>query len=487
MMLDKITQPYSSSGEAVTSFLEDPAFVTFLGNSFVEAQEQSLLSVTLPVEQIDPLACLEVLDDGMSFQYYWEHPQNDTALSAGKSLLKISGEGPERFARVSREISKVNRHSFEYSAVSHSHAGLHFLGGFSFFERIGNDSWKPFGQASFTVPEWLIIRDGQLTLLTLCVRAAAFESAEEIKSHLTQQLLKFTELFELNRVSSREAPLHTGNSTDLRPDNRDYDDWITAVNRATKLIRENEFKKIVLARETLLQLDDGVTPTHIINTLRQKYPNCYTFLIRQDNAASFLGCSPERLVSFHKNYLLTEALAGSIKRGSTATEDAILEKELLHSRKNADEHNFVITAIEQALSPYVRKIERGSRPVIKKMANVQHLFTPITGWLREQVDPMQIIGSLHPTPAVGGFPWQKAEPYIKSLEDFDRGWYAGPVGWLNSSGAGDFTVAIRSGLIKENKGRFYAGCGIVADSDANAEWRETNLKLTPMLSALQYD
>ncbi|MDZ7682556.1 MAG: chorismate-binding protein [Fodinibius sp.] len=128
-----------------------------------------------------------------------------------------------------------------------------------------------------------------------------------------------------------------------------------------------------------------------------------------------------------------------------------------------------------------------NRPEVKKLSNVQHLYTPIRVQLKEQVTMLDVIEQLHPTPAVGGYPWGDAAHHIDELEQFDRGWYAGPVGWFNVNGDGEFAVGIRSGLFTKNKAHFFAGCGIVADSDPQSEWEETNLKLKPMLSALQYD
>lgn len=456
-------------------------------NLSFDGDSNELLSITLPVKNIDPLAALELLDDGYGYQFFWEKPNEEFALSAGKSLLKITAEGKNRFREINNQIKSLSDHSSQYSAVSHSQAGIYFLGGFSFFEENESSEWNGFGSGSFTVPEWQISREGHFSMLTLNFQSFDFSRGSEFLETLKDKLSDIHEILELNNDERISAARQNGTGPAMPKKDTAYERWVTSVERAKELIREKEFKKIVLARETRLDLDEEPMPTHIVNQLRQKYQNCFTFLIRQENSKTFLGCSPERLVSFRKNYVLTEALAGSIKRGSTATEDAVLEKNLMQSSKNADEHNYVVTAIEQRLSSFVKQIEKGAKPVIKKLTNVQHLFTPITAWLKDGVEPLAILEQLHPTPAVGGYPWQEAAPYLKELENIDRGWYAGPVGWLNTNNGGEFAVAIRSGLLESKIARFYAGCGIVADSDADAEWRETNLKFTPMLSALQYD
>lgn len=486
-MSEKSTENYPSKNTHLLSLPEDETYTLFLDTLFKKAYADSLISFTFPIENIDPLACLEMLDEGDSFRYFWEKPNDTFAIAAGKSLVEIKASGKQRFREVREQITDIKAKALEYASLSHSHSGLYFLGGFSFFHKNKSSEWSSFGAASFTVPEWQIIKEGQLTLLTLNFKVSAFENQHDLADVLEEKLARISCILELN--STRET-YSNGEPEPILPatdNNEAFNHWSAAVSKAKKLIRQKKFEKIVIARKASIKLQRNLEPTHIVNNLRKKYPDCFTFLIRQKAQKTFLGSTPERLVSFKKNYVLTEALAGSIRRGSTATEDAILEKELMQSTKNASEHSYVVKAIEQRLESLVQKMRKESRPVIKKLSNVQHLFTPITAWLKENTDPLSVIEQLHPTPAVGGYPWKQAAPYVKEFEHFDRGWYAGPVGWLNSKGGGEFAVAIRSGLINEDYANFYAGCGIVADSDAEAEWRETILKLSPMLSALQYD
>lgn len=486
-MSEKSTGQENILDHHVLSQLEEPGYPLFLEKASKALGTESVVSVTVPIEKIDPLACLELLNNKQGYHYFWEKPADEFAMAAGKALKTLASSGKKRFKDIEEQISHINEHAIEYSTLEHSHAGIHFLGGFSFFDESADPKWQAFGSASFVIPEWQVIRDGQLTLLTLNFDLSDFTSVTELDDIIKGRIGAICEVLKLNEepeFSSLNTLYRTpGNIANHKATNS----WIKSVNRAKQLIAEDEFEKIVLAREATTRLSETPEPTHIINILREQYPNCYSFLIRNKGSKTFLGCTPERLISFKKNYLLTEALAGSIQRGTTASEDAFMSKELMQSAKNAHEHNYVIRAIEQKLSPFVKKIEKGTKPVIKKLTNVQHLFTPITAWLKEDINPLTIVEKLHPTPAVGGYPWERAKPYIKELENFDRGWYAGPVGWLNSHNGGEFAVAIRSGLIDKDTATFYAGCGIVDDSNAESEWEETILKLRPMLSALQYD
>lgn len=443
---------------------------------------------TFTIDAIDPLAYLEMCWKTDTYHYYWEKAVDNFAIAAGDELLNISENGADRFSKTNKSIHDLKQRTAEFSAVSHPYAGLFFTGGFSFFDKKSGAAWNSFEPASLSVPRWLIIKDGKFTLATVAVSLENYKSPGALFHHLKEELAKLTSNIDIDN-DSRSFETNTPSVKPVLPHNgsKNYDQWMDAVQKAKKHIADKCFNKIVLARRLTVSHDSQISPTHIINNLRQQYSNCYNFLIHRPSGDTFLGSTPERLGAFRNRLLLTEALAGSIKRGRTATEDTMLENSLYTSQKNRDEHNFVIKAIEERLHSYVESIQRSSQPEIKKLSNVQHLYTPIRAKLKKSSDILDIIGQLHPTPAVGGYPWKNARSYLEELEDFDRGWYAGPVGWLNGKGTGEFAVAIRSGLLTDTEAHFFAGCGIVADSDPAAEWEETNLKLKPMLSALQYD
>jgi menaquinone-specific isochorismate synthase len=469
-------------------FLEDEAYLNFL-NEACTRKDVSLLVFTFPIEAIDPLACLEILSRKQEFQYYWENPNQDLSIAAGGEVVALRASGPDRFERIHQQQEEVKTRCAEYSVVAHSYAGLNIVGGFSFHDENTGAEWDSYDAAHFSVPEWMVVKEGKLALLTLSLPVPDAPSVQTLDEAVRIKLRTCSEIFSLKseRVLNSSDSVSAKTDVALYRSTKAYELWVESVKKARSLIAEKQFDKIVLAREFKIDTDRRLAPTHILNDLRQQYPNCYSFLIGWQGSKTFIGCSPERLAAFRNNFLLTEALAGSIQRGVTATEDAVLGKELLNSLKNASEHNYVIRAIEQKLQPFSDEFRQDKQPGIKKFSNVQHLFTPITVRLKNGLDRFAILNALHPTPAVGGYPWEKASPYLKKLEHFDRGWYAGLVGWLNSKGDGEFTVSIRSGLIQDKEARFYAGCGIVADSNPDDEWRETSLKLIPMLSALRYD
>lgn len=260
-------------------------------------------------------------------------------------------------------------------------------------------------------------------------------------------------------------------------------DYRWAVARALERIEAGELKKIVLARALEVVAPRPFHPLEMLNGLRQRFPDCYAFSFTRGKGPSFIGATPERLVRVSRGVLETEALAGSIRRGHSASEDAALSSALLRSEKDVREQRAVLDDIVTRLSPLGVKPEYPDQPRIKRLANVQHLQTPIRATLPEGVQALDVVAAMHPTPAVGGSPREAAVARIPGLERFPRGLYAGALGWLNSRGGAEFFVGIRSALVDGANARVFAGAGIVAGSSPEKEFAETELKARAMLDA----
>ena len=179
------------------------------------------------------------------------------------------------------------------------------------------------------------------------------------------------------------------------------------------------------------------------------------------------------------------ALAGSAPRGGTPEADERLGEELLASPKNREEHQVVVEAVRAALAPLTVHLEVAPEPRLLKLPTIQHLFTPVRGRLAPGATLLDVVARMHPTPAVGGSPKEAALALIRRLEGWDRGWYAGPIGWLDGAGNGAFAVALRSGLLRGGQAALFAGCGIMGASQPEEEYREWQVKLRPMLAALE--
>lgn len=459
--------------------LDSPAFTGFLKSVYLS--DKPLLSITLPIAGIDPLAALE-LHHEYEEKFFWNHPQKAISISAAGKIRELKATGANRFREITDQTEQVKQEIQAYTAYRHVMAGPLFLGGYSFNDHNIGRIWKRFGGARFILPEWMLVEIDNLHLLTLIIEKKE-KGADDIYQEVIARITDFLNL--AGKIShSKEIRQFRSNILCTLQKAEDRTSWIHKVKKAKIMIQKGEFEKIVLARSLSFQSKFPLRNTILAHYLRQSYPDCYNFLIQKDQNTSFIGASPERLASFKEGKFSTEGLAGSIPRGRSALEDASLALSLLKSQKDREEHRYVVEAIGVSLQKFSKEIAHPYQPSVKKLQNVQHLFTPIEAFIKDGVKIHELIRELHPTPAVGGYPKEKAVPHIQEIEQIDRGWYAAPVGWFNLSGHGEFAVAIRSALLHKNQAELYAGCGIVADSDPLKEWDETLLKFTPLLDAL---
>ena len=482
-----VPESNSTSLSTIERLYNEKALMAVIHKAIEQSRISTLpiyVAATLSIDPVDPLALLEQIQDKKTFRYYWEKPNDSFSMAAGGELERLQADGEHRFREASTNGKELLSRVFHYSEVDHSKTCIHLLGGFSFSEGSKSELWKAFGTSSFTLPKWHVLRDGQLSLATATVDISSLQTVDQILSALSGQLdaITFTRGNGEFVSHSQENPVFQEMNSDESSKNK----WLNKIETAVDLIKNGTFKKIVLARKLRIKASHEISDTCLLNKLREQYPDCHSFLIGFEESSSFIGATPERLATFKRNHIFTEGLAGSISRGKTASEDAFLEHSLLNSKKDLNEHAFVVDAIEATLTPFSENIDHPNSPDVKKLSNVQHLYTPMTAHISENTSRTEVLKSLHPTPAVGGFPRDKAVPFIDKLEDFDRGWYAAPIGWINASGEGEFAVAIRSGLIQKKEAHFFAGCGIVEHSNPLKEWEETKLKFIPMLSALKY-
>jgi menaquinone-specific isochorismate synthase len=256
------------------------------------------------------------------------------------------------------------------------------------------------------------------------------------------------------------------------------------VKRAIDWIHQGDLVKVVLARAVEVTCQKPIDVERVLRSLDAGYPACILFAFRSCGGV-FLGATPERLVRLEDRRVETMALAGSTRRGATPDEDAALVGALLTSPKEQQEHAVVVGEIRAALAPLCQSLEIPAEPSVLSVRNVHHLATPIRGELAGELTVLELVERLHPTPAVGGAPRAAALAFIREHEPLGRGWYAGPVGWVDRFGEGEFAVALRSGLLRGRTAHLYAGCGILADSDPAAEYAESELKLQPLLRALE--
>ena len=261
------------------------------------------------------------------------------------------------------------------------------------------------------------------------------------------------------------------------------EEWQATVARLAGAVGRGRMDKVVLARRVDALGDQPIDVPAVLRRLESSAPESTIFAVTR-SGRTFLGATPERLAWVAGDTFATVALAGSAQRAVDPQADDRLADDLLASEKEREEHRVVVDELRGTLEPLAASLDISVVPHVVRFRHVQHLETPIRGTLEEPRGVLPLVAALHPTPAVGGAPRELALELIEEQEKLDRGWYAGPFGWVDRHGDGEFVVAIRSGVVQGREASLFAGCGIVADSDPAREWDESEMKLRALASAL---
>jgi salicylate biosynthesis isochorismate synthase len=407
-----------------------------------------------------------------------EQPDREgSAIAAIGCVRALEAQGAGRFAHVAKRWSALVAAALADDLEGPPGSGLIALGGFAFAADGGASArWEGFAPASMIVPELSLARRGDRVTLTVNVEVAPDDTPADLEARAGRRLA------ELRRAALPlldPAPAGTYRVLSPMPPSH-YEE---AVARAVQRIRAGELEKIVLARDVEVHAPIDHDTGAVLGLLREAFPSCYVFAVGRGDA-TFVAASPELLVRREGQRASTVALAGSSRRSSDPAIDDHLGEQLLQSGKDREENEIVVRRIAQALRPHAVWVTAAPEPALVRVANIQHLGTPIRAQLAAPLSAIELAGVLHPTPAVGGEPWAVAERMIPALEGLDRGWYAGPVGWTDAAGDGEFCVALRCALLRGRLAQLYAGGGIVRDSDPVAELAETEVKLGALLPVL---
>jgi menaquinone-specific isochorismate synthase len=470
MTILPINPAANANPEALRAFLEQ------CRSAAARAGRAKLVSISIAVDALDPLAVLESIFEPGEPHFYAERPDIGSAIAGAETAAAFESTGPGRFEAVQRWIDGMLQDTIAVGDVSAPFGGPHFFTGFAFADEV--EAGEPFAAARVFVPRWQVARAGAVTTAVANFLVPPDADLNALAERVWRAHRKF------GGFRYRETLL-TEPSAEAIFQVREAGDYRAVVAKAVARIDAGEFTKIVLARAQEFASDQPLHPLRVLNGLRQRFPDCYAFSLANGRGQSFIGASPERLVRVSKGVLETEALAGSIRRGAGASEDAALAGTLLRSEKDRREHQHVLAAITARLEHLGLAPEYAVEPGLRRLANVQHLHTPIRAALPENVRLLAVLAALHPTPAVGGSPLAAAVAAIRGLENFPRGLYAGAIGWSNARGGGEFFVGLRSALVDGGTARVYAGAGIVAGSTPEKEFAETELKFKAMLEALR--
>jgi len=463
------------------------------------ARRAQLVSISIRVPSLDPLAVLATIYEAGERHFYAERPSENLAIAGAEAVLEFSASGPGRFEAVQDFVDQTLAAAIIVGGQTLPYSGPHFFTAFSFFNEVGPDA--PFGSANVFVPRWQVATRGtgeaRSTVAVANLLLAEDSDVEAACEKIWRAHQRFKEMHKDAAAKDRSATASRkikGAETpipDLGTDPKlkiselgGTAHYVNAVRSAVERIGAGEFQKIVLARAKDLHAEEPLHPMEALHRLRARFDQCYSFSLANGAGQSFIGASPERLLRVHGGLLQTEALAGSAPRGATPEEDLTLGEALLGSEKQRHEQRLVLDEIVRHLTPLGLQLEFESVPQLRRLDNVQHLHTPIRAALPVGVRALDVLSRLHPTPAVGGVPQAAACAGIRAMENFPRGLYAGALGWVDSRGNAEFFVGLRSALIDGHAARLYAGAGIVGASVPEEELAETELKFAAMERAL---
>lgn len=438
----------------------------------LQSSESKLVSFTKKMESINPLHFFEAGLHLHMERSFWMSTLDDFTLVGLGNAYTITAESG--VSGLHKNWNTVLTNAVIHNPYKVPGTGISAIGGMDFDpEKPRSDLWDAFSKNELRIPIFMLLVNEEASYLTVTVLVTGKDDPDRIDQILTEQ-----EEWLVSYQAKKQQKPTIIDKKEIEPEQ-----WRKLVQQTTSYISESSLEKVVLARELRLTFSEKIGITKALKDLMESQPTSYIFAYEKLQNC-FIGATPERLVKVEHNELLSTCLAGTAPRGKTENEDSELGYQLLHDQKNLEEHNFVVQMIRKSIEEFCVDMQIPDKPVLYKLRNLQHLYTPVRGVFQEGYSIFDVIKKLHPTPALGGEPTEDAITYIREYELLDRGWYGAPFGWVDSYQNGEFAVAIRSGLLQGNKASLFAGCGVVKESDPQAEFEETRIKFLPMLNIL---
>ncbi len=460
------TQTYSTDSLASASYSKESPLLLMrekIQDFFLQSEddirleEERIVRLEIKIAQYLPLEWLHQ-QQGFPKVYWQDRDQAFTMAGVGQAdLIQAKNRGDHKFF-----LSPIQ------AKVAQNHPSLRYYGGFRFSLKSTIDrAWLPFGNGKFFLPRFEIYQEEETKL------ALNFIYHPKVDKEVLQEKL-LEELEELDFNS--EKTIEDLPSLEEKKEVPSYEKWEKNLQIALQAFQEKEMDKVVLARQSVSYHHGFLSATNLLKHLQNHAEKAFIFLFQLDSDHAFLGATPERLYSRQGNSIYTEAVAGTRPRGESPEEDHWYEEDLRGSEKDRHEHQLVERSISESLHSLCQHYQGPMSRKILKLRRVQHLYSSFQGELKDDIQSGEILTEMHPTPAVAGYPKENSLKRIAKWENFDRGWYAGPIGWLGQ-GKEEFAVGIRSALIHKDKISFFAGAGIVPGSSSQSEWQEVSNKI----------
>ncbi len=456
----------------------DTELVDFWHNkelNFAVTQDTDIISFSCQIPLVDPLACLQKFSQSDTLHFYWENCSKQEAVAAWGVTRSSYTESGSRFILAQNFIQdcfkQITREGANSSAISKPSVFC----GFTFFDEVQQS--EPFKSGTLFLPRFQIVKKNKNCYLIVNFPLQKGQKKARILKQIKQKVKTID--WSVIELPKDENSLLSVN----RDRSQDPEYFKSVVMSALDAIAAGELSKIVIAHTTEILSSVPFDAIRSLTNLRELHPDCYIFSTGNGAGQNFIGASPERLLSVQNKQLVTDALAGSAPRGINNTEDVHLGNLLLKNRKEKREHHAVSDFVIERLRSVGLKPQQLPLQLLK-LSNIQHLWTPIYGHLPADIEPLEIVELLHPTPAVAGVSTEIACEKIRYYEKLDRSLYAAPLGWVDYEGNCEFIVGIRSALIDGDRATLYAGAGIVSGSNPDKEFAEVQLKLQSLLRAL---
>lgn len=427
--------------------------------------EQGWLRMEQRVSAIPLLPWLEAVD--ASCRLYWSERSGNRSVAGVCPEMDLNVAEPE-------SLQEIFSQSWD---VLQKVPGVHFYGGVAFSDH-DSEQWHSFGYGRFILPRFELIQQRSETVMACTIYLPGGSDSRRKCQAAAEWLEAQSELTLAWDCEDYQTP---GIVDRLNLPDRQC--WRYGVERVLAEVERQTLHKAVLSREVRLKLQQSVQLWKLLQRWRSESPHSCQFALQVENGDCFFGTSPERLFRRQSRILWTEALAGTITRGGSEHDDRRLEHQLLNDDKNRHENVLVLAYIRDVLASLCKHLKSDRNVSVIKLKHIQHLIHRFRGVIRPNITDYDLLMTLHPTPAVGGTPWNEARCLIDELEYHSRGWYSGAFGSLGLNET-EFAVSIRSGLLRGREVSLYSGAGIVIGSEPDAEWQELDNKIKTVFELL---
>ncbi len=438
-------------------------------------QPGAILSITLPVQELHLRALPTMKMDWL----FWRRPNQDETILGLGTTIRCSASGQDRFDTLSRKLQDI---CSDWCWIDPELTGVKPLSYLCFAFSPDDQMCGPWGglpNSELIIPELILQQTDDRCVATFSAAQGEHADRESIRS---RWMGLFSEL--LAALNQAHTPPGCKTILTMITTSSDRKQWRKLVTEAQDSISAGGMEKVVIARHQRVQAQRRLGPAHLMATLNYLYPNSI-LIAHQIGERLFVAATPEKLLNQHNGNITCDAVAGTTRRSAVEQTDEELGSLLLSDPKTRHEHQLVVDGIKTSLETLCVDLECQRQPSLIRLRNLQHLSTEITGRLQPDIGLLQVAAKLHPTAAVNGHPSAQANLWLKQHEPFARGWYSGAAGWIDCQGDGELAVLLRCALLDRDQADLFAGAGITAGSDADAEYDETELKFSVMLEALE--